>query len=58
MKEPSKYKIVVFDNRGIGRSSITTSPYGIGTLAEDVFALLSALQLDSYHLIGKIRKFC
>jgi len=46
------HRVIVFDNRDIGRSSLATAPYGIRTLADDALAILDHLKLPSAHIIG------
>eukprot|EP00931_Biecheleriopsis_adriatica_P100901 TRINITY_DN76137_c0_g1_i1.p1 TRINITY_DN76137_c0_g1~~TRINITY_DN76137_c0_g1_i1.p1 ORF type:complete len:337 (+),score=46.69 TRINITY_DN76137_c0_g1_i1:95-1105(+) len=46
------YTTLVFDNRGVGRSSPITGPCNVSTLALDVLALLTALKWEQFHLVG------
>ena len=46
------YKVIVFDLRGHGRSSIPPSGYGRQHLVEDLRGLLSHLNLTQVHLVG------
>jgi 3-oxoadipate enol-lactonase len=46
------YRIVTFDNRGIGGSPITPGPYSIPQMAEDVHELASALGLERVRAVG------
>jgi 3-oxoadipate enol-lactonase len=46
------FRVVVFDNRDVGRSFYATEPYDIRTLAADTIALADALGLDRFHLVG------
>jgi 3-oxoadipate enol-lactonase len=46
------FKVIVFDNRGAGRSSVTEGPYTTHQLAEDSVALLDHLRIDSAHVLG------
>lgn len=39
------FNVLVFDNRGTGRSSNSKNQYGIDTLADDVIGLLDALDI-------------
>jgi pimeloyl-ACP methyl ester carboxylesterase len=47
-----KYRTVVFDNRGIGRSDSPPGPYSISGMADDAAAVLEAAALDSAHVFG------
>lgn len=47
-----KFRVLRYDTRGHGRSSVTPSPYAIEQLARDVLALLAALKLDRVHFCG------
>lgn len=46
------YQVVVFDNRGIGRTDKSPVPYSIGTMAEDTVGLLDHLGIDRAHVLG------
>jgi pimeloyl-ACP methyl ester carboxylesterase len=48
----SKYQVITFDNRGVGRSSAPDQPYTIAEMAEDVSALLDQLGVRSAHVAG------
>jgi 3-oxoadipate enol-lactonase len=47
-----RFRVLRYDTRGHGQSSVTPGPYSIEQLAEDVIALLDALQLDRVHFCG------
>jgi pimeloyl-ACP methyl ester carboxylesterase len=47
-----KFKVIVFDNRDVGRSSQATEKYNIADLADDVAGLLDALDVDQAHILG------
>jgi 3-oxoadipate enol-lactonase len=47
-----RHHVVAYDLRGSGRSSVTPGPYTVELLAEDLDALLTALDLDAVMLIG------
>jgi len=46
------FRILRYDTRGLGQSSITLGPYTIEQLARDVLALLDELKLDRVHFCG------
>ena len=46
------YKMVVFDNRDVGQSTLATTGYTTADMAQDALALADHLELDSFHLVG------
>ena len=46
------YSVVVFDNRGIGRSDIPDSPFTISTMADDTVGLMDFLGFRRAHILG------
>jgi 3-oxoadipate enol-lactonase len=46
------FKVVAYDTRGHGRSSVTAAPYSLDLLASDLAALFDALDIDKAHFIG------
>jgi 3-oxoadipate enol-lactonase len=46
------FRLLRYDTRGHGQSSITPGPYNIELLANDVLHLLDALHLDRVHFCG------
>jgi len=46
------YKVIIFDNRGIGNSGTSGEPYTIKTMADDVIGLMDNLNLDKAHILG------
>jgi pimeloyl-ACP methyl ester carboxylesterase len=47
-----QYKVIVFDNRGVGLSGKPNSPYSIELMAEDARAVLDAAGVESAHVYG------
>ncbi len=47
-----EYRLVLFDNRGAGRSDSPDMTYTTGLLADDLAALLDAIGIDSAHIYG------
>jgi pimeloyl-ACP methyl ester carboxylesterase len=47
-----EYKVIVFDNRGVGNTDKPESEYTIEMMADDAAGLLKALRLDSAHVLG------
>jgi 3-oxoadipate enol-lactonase len=47
------YQVVVFDNRGLGRSDKSAQPYTIATMADDTVGLMDHLGIDSAHILGQ-----
>jgi len=48
-----KFKVIVFDNRGIGRSEVTEPGFTISDMADDTIGLLDNLGINSATFIGK-----
>jgi 3-oxoadipate enol-lactonase len=47
-----RYRVLVFDNRGAGRSDAPDEPYTTRIMAGDLLALLDALGVERCHLVG------
>ena len=47
-----KYRVITYDNRGIGASSAPPGPYTIQQMAGDLAGLVDGLGLDRFHLLG------
>lgn len=47
-----QFRILAFDNRGIGQSSRPPGPYTAEMMAADLHALLLELEIDNFHLLG------
>ena len=48
----SRFRLVMVDNRGVGRSDRPPGPYGIETMAADAVAVLDDAGYGSAHVIG------
>lgn len=46
------HRVLTFDNRGVGKSSMPAGPYDTGTFAADTKALVDALDVHHFHMIG------
>ena len=48
----SHFKLIIFDNRGTGRTDITNRGFSIKTLAEDAVGVMDALEFNKFFLMG------
>jgi pimeloyl-ACP methyl ester carboxylesterase len=48
----ARHRVIVFDNRGSGRSSKPPGPYSIAALADDARAVLDAAGVARAHVVG------
>lgn len=48
----SEFRVISYDLRGHGRSSMPTQGYDLGQMAEDLHGLLNRLEVESVHLVG------
>ena len=46
------YKVIILDNRGIGKTDKSSEPYTIRTMADDVIGLMNHLGVDRAHVLG------
>jgi pimeloyl-ACP methyl ester carboxylesterase len=47
-----RYRVIAFDNRGLGGSERGTGPITVASMAEDTAALLEALDVPKAHIVG------
>ncbi len=48
----ASHRVIVFDNRGMGRTTSTEKPYSIRLFAEDSLGLMDALHLERATVLG------
>jgi pimeloyl-ACP methyl ester carboxylesterase len=48
----ARYRTIIFDNRGVGRSSKPAGPYTIHEMADDAVGLLDVLGIRRTHVVG------
>jgi pimeloyl-ACP methyl ester carboxylesterase len=48
----SRYKVIVFDNRGIGKTTASDKPFSVKLFAEDTIGLMDALKIGKTHVLG------
>jgi len=46
------FQVIVFDNRGIGKTERSPNPYSIETMAEDTVRLMDSLEIEKAHVLG------
>jgi pimeloyl-ACP methyl ester carboxylesterase len=47
-----KYRVIAFDNRGIGRTDAPDMPYSTEMMANDTVGLMNALSIEETHILG------
>ena len=47
-----RFRTIVFDNRGVGKSDVPPGPYTIPLMADDALAVLDAAGVESAHVVG------
>ena len=47
-----RYRVITFDNRGVGQSSIPPGPYTMEQMAADAIAVLDDAGVDQAHVLG------
>jgi hypothetical protein len=48
----SNHTVIIFDNRGVGNTTVGTSPFSIGQFANDPDGLLDALDIQRIDVLG------
>jgi 3-oxoadipate enol-lactonase len=48
----ARYRVVRYDTRGHGQTEVTSAPYSIALLAQDLVGLMDALHIKKAHLVG------
>ena len=46
------FRVIAYDNRGAGRSTVPAEPFTIAEMAEDAIGLIDALNLETVHVFG------
>src|SRR5688500_1132725 len=47
-----RFRVIAFDNRGVGRSDVPEPGYSIPDMAADAVAVLDAAGVESAHVLG------
>lgn len=48
----SRYRVLIFDNRGAGRTEAPEGEFSVAQFADDTAGLMDALGIDSAHVLG------
>jgi len=47
-----RFRVITFDNRGVGESTVPSEPFTIEHMAADTVRLMDTLRIDSTHIFG------
>jgi len=48
----ARFRVIAFDNRGVGQTDAPDIPYSIAMMADDTVGLIDALGIDRAHVCG------
>ena len=48
----ARFRTILFDNRGVGRSDVPPAPYSIAQMADDAAAVLDGAAVSRAHVVG------
>jgi 3-oxoadipate enol-lactonase len=48
----SSFRVILFDNRGVGQTDSPDAPYSTKVMADDIAGLLKGLNVKSAHIVG------
>jgi pimeloyl-ACP methyl ester carboxylesterase len=48
----SRFRTILFDNRGVGESDVPPGPYDMAAMADDAMAVLDAAKIETAHVFG------
>jgi len=47
-----RFRVISFDNRGVGESTVPAQPFTVADMAQDVVGLMDALEIGAAHVFG------
>ena len=47
-----RFRVITFDNRGVGDTTLPSGPFIIADMAADTVGLMDTLSIDSAHIFG------